>query len=310
MPTPQDIDETTRAVPAPTLGRPGGGAPDLDSNVFALESRFVALDGHRVHYVDEGRGPVVLFVHGNMGWSYVYHDVILALRDAFRCVALDLPGFGLSQAAPGFDHRPAEQAAVLDRFMAALELTDVTMMVNDWGGPIGLSVAGEHPERFRGLILANMWAWPVDDDPHFRRFSTVLGSAPGHAALTRMRPFFNLLLRQTFHRRKLSAAEWAQLTAPYREPAARRPCGTLVREIKRSGPWLAEVHSRLDRLCDHPALVIWGERDGAFTTEHRERVERLFPAAQTVLLADAGNFVALDAPADVAGAIRDWHTRS
>jgi haloalkane dehalogenase len=69
--------------------------------LFPFESRFVDIDGHSVHYVDEGSGPTLLFLHGNPTWSFVYRDVIESLRDEFRCVAVDYPGFRLSSAAPG-----------------------------------------------------------------------------------------------------------------------------------------------------------------------------------------------------------------
>jgi haloalkane dehalogenase len=70
----------------------------LDDELFSFESRFVAIDGHTVHYVNEGSGPTLLMLHGNATWSFVYRDVIRTLRDEFRCIALDYPGFGLSSA--------------------------------------------------------------------------------------------------------------------------------------------------------------------------------------------------------------------
>ena len=73
----------------------------VDDELFPFESRFVDIDGHSVHYVDEGSGPTLLFLHGNPTWSFVYRDVIESLRDEFRCVAVDYPKFRLSSAAPG-----------------------------------------------------------------------------------------------------------------------------------------------------------------------------------------------------------------
>jgi haloalkane dehalogenase len=74
----------------------------VDDELFPFESRFIAIDGHTVHYVDEGSGPTLLLLHGNPTWSFVYRDVIRALRDEFRCVALDYPGFGLSSPRAGY----------------------------------------------------------------------------------------------------------------------------------------------------------------------------------------------------------------
>jgi len=78
------------------VGRPAW----VDAELFHFQSRFVNIDGHTVHYVDEGSGPTLLLLHGNPTWSFVCRDVIRTLRDEFRCIALDNPGFGLSTARP------------------------------------------------------------------------------------------------------------------------------------------------------------------------------------------------------------------
>ncbi len=119
----------------------------MSDELFPYASRFVDVDGHLVHYVDEGSGPVLLMLHGNPTWSFLYRDVIAALRDGFRCVAVDHPGFGLSQASPGYGASPAEHAQVLAHLVAQLDLRDVTLVLHDWGGPIGVSAAQRDPAR-------------------------------------------------------------------------------------------------------------------------------------------------------------------
>lgn len=89
----------------------------VDDELFPFESRFVDIDGHTVHYVDEGSGPVLLFLHGNPTWSFDYREVIADLRQEFRCVAVDYPGFGLSTAAPGYRYLPAEHTRVIGAFV-------------------------------------------------------------------------------------------------------------------------------------------------------------------------------------------------
>jgi haloalkane dehalogenase len=86
-----------------TTAQPVGERPAwVDDKLFPFESRFVEPDGNVVHYVDEGSGPILLMLHGSPVWSFVYRDVIAALRDRFRCIALDFPGFGLSTGAPSY----------------------------------------------------------------------------------------------------------------------------------------------------------------------------------------------------------------
>src|SRR5689334_7402118 len=137
----------------------------VPTHLYPFEDRYADAAGCRVHYVDEGTGPPLLMLHGNPTWSFLYRDVILGLRERFRCIAVDHPGFGLSAPRPGYRFTPAEHAEVLEALVRQLDLTDVTMMVQDWGGPIGFAVAGRRPDRFARFVIGNTWAWPKSDPP-------------------------------------------------------------------------------------------------------------------------------------------------
>src|SRR5215472_18402265 len=115
------------------FGRPVMQPFQVPRDLFPVEHRFIDLDGARIHYVDEGAGEPVLLLHGNPTWSFLYRKIIAGLSDEFRCVALDYPGYGMSDAAPGYGYTPAEHSAVLERFVDELRLTDLTLMVQDWG---------------------------------------------------------------------------------------------------------------------------------------------------------------------------------
>jgi pimeloyl-ACP methyl ester carboxylesterase len=138
----------------------------VDDELFPFESRFIDIDGHTVHYVDEGSGPTLLLLHGNPTWSFLWRDVIRALRDDFRCIALDYPGFGLSTPRPGYRYLPEEHADVVIGFVDALGLKGATLVAQDWGVPIGLATAQRRPGVFDRLVLANTWAWPVNGVLH------------------------------------------------------------------------------------------------------------------------------------------------
>jgi len=111
-----------------------------------------------------GEGPVFLFLHGNPTWSFLYRDIIKGLMHRFRCIALDYPGFGLSHARDGYDYWPESHARILEQFIHKLNLGSFVLMVQDWGGPIGLSVALQNPRNVRGLVIGNTFAWPVKGD--------------------------------------------------------------------------------------------------------------------------------------------------
>jgi haloalkane dehalogenase len=260
-----------------------------------------------VHYVDEGDGPPLLLLHGNPTWSFLYRDVIKGLRDRYRCLALDHPGFGLSRAPAGYGFTPAEHARVLERFVAELDLTGVTMMVQDWGGPIGFSVATRAPERFAAFVIANTWAWPKSD-PGTQVFSRLLGGPIGRVLILRRNAFVERILPGGVKRGKLAPEIMQAYRGPFPDADSRRPVAVLPREILRSRPFLAEIERALPGLADRPALIVWPTADVAFREPERRRWEQLFPNHETVLIEGAGHYVQEDAPEEIVAAIRDWRT--
>lgn len=278
----------------------------LTNTLLPFESRFLELDGHRVHYLDEGHGPVLLMFHGNPTWSFLYRHLIAGLKATFRCVALDYPGFGLSEAAPGYDLLPKSHLGVVERFVETLRLEQVTPVVQDWGGAIGLGYAGRHPDNVRALVIGNTMAWPVDDDPHFVRFSKLMGGAVGGFAIRHFNAFVNVMIPLGTPKRTLSRAEMMAYRRPLATAARREATHIFPREIVGSTPFLREVEQALPRLADKPVLLCWGTKDIAFRERERARFEALFPRAQTRVLEGAGHYVQEDAPDDIIGAIRAW----
>jgi haloalkane dehalogenase len=167
---------TAKEIRVATDGEPRPSWVPTDLYPFA--SHFEDINGSRVHYLDEGVGPPLILLHGNPTWSFLYRDVIAGLRDRYRCIAVDYPGFGLSQAAPGYGFTPAEHARVVEDLILRLDLRGATLMVQDWGGPIGFAVATRHPDRFAAFVIGNTWAWP-NSNLATQMFSRVLGGRIG-----------------------------------------------------------------------------------------------------------------------------------
>ena len=264
------------------------------------------VDGARLHYVDEGVGPTLLMLHGNPSSSYLYRHLVARLRDRFRCVAPDLPGFGRSSAPAGYGFTAREHSRVVEHFVDHLGLRDFTLFVHDWGGPIGLGMAGRRPELVRRLVVANTWAWPVNGDLHFEYFSRLMGGPIGRLLIRRYNAFVNVLVPLCVRRRRLSAAEMAAYRAPFPTPESRLPTAIFPAQILEARDYLAEVEAGLERLKDRPALILWGTKDIAFRPKERQRFESVFPDHRTVLLEGAGHFVQEDAPEEIAAALRAW----
>ncbi len=278
----------------------------LPERLFPFTSRQIEVAGCRVHYIDEGTGPTLLLLHGNPTWSFLYRDIVRGLSGRFRCIALDYPGFGLSRARTGYDFTPAAHAGVVEQFILSLDLARLTMMVQDWGGPIGLGVAGRHPERFRALVIGNTWAWPVNGDPHFERFSRLVGGPIGGFLIRRCNAFVNVLIPAGVKRRTLPREVMACYREPFRLPARRTPMAVFPREILGSRDYLAEVEDGLTRLAGLPVLILWGDRDFAFRETERLRFEAAFPRHRTVILHGAGHYIQEDAPEEIVAAIGEW----
>jgi haloalkane dehalogenase len=188
----------------------------VDETLFPFESHYAQINDAQVHYIDEGRGPVFLGLHGNPTWSFLYRHIVTALKDRFRCIALDYPGFGLSEAPSGYRYTAAEHSSVVEGFVNVLGLEGTTMMLHDGGGPIGLSVAARHPERFRALVIGNTFGWPVNGDRTLERLSKLMGSdRPGRFLVERMDVFTKVLLPGGIKRKKLTKSEKAMYQRPH-----------------------------------------------------------------------------------------------
>ena len=153
----------------------------VSDEMFPFQSKFFKTPaGHTMHYIDEGKGEPIAFIHGNPSWSFEFRHLVKGLRSEFRCIAPDHIGFGLSShSSRREDHRPQAHAAAFKSLIDHLELRDITLYMADWGGPIGLDFARSCPGRVKRIVIANTWCWPVSRDPHFVLFSRMMSSWVG-----------------------------------------------------------------------------------------------------------------------------------
>ncbi len=151
----------------------------IDRTQYPFRPHFLDLPVGRMHYVDEGQGAPILFVHGTPTWSFEWRHLISALAPAWRCIAPDHLGFGLSDRPRGFPYTPQAHAANLARFVDALGLDGMTLVVHDYGGPIGLPLCLEQPQRVTHLVIINSWMWSFGGDRRMVRTARLAGSRMG-----------------------------------------------------------------------------------------------------------------------------------
>ncbi|MFC6286983.1 alpha/beta fold hydrolase [Nocardioides sp. GCM10027113] len=276
--------------------------------LFPFESRWFESSAGPVHYIDEGEGPPLLLLHGNPDWGFLYRRIVAGLRDSFRCVVPDYPGFGLSSHPERYGYTSAEHARVVGELVDHLGLDGMLVMGQDWGGPIGMEVASQRPDRVVGLVMGNTWFWPADTRL-FRSFSAVMSSRPLQWLITQRNFFVSPLMKRTL-RVRLSEAEFGHYSAVVPTPESRRGIANFPRQIRDAGPWLAELEKRVqDRLADKPVLLVFGKQDPALGRESViARWQQTFPGATLVRLEQAGHYIQEDAPDAIITAIRGAFT--
>lgn len=271
---------------------------------FPFESRWFASSVGPIHYIDEGQGrPLVLF-HGNPDWSFLYRKIVVGLRDRFRCIAMDYPGFGLSvHPEDSYGYTPAEHAVVVRELVEHLDLQDMVVMGQDWGGPISMDVASRMPERVGGLVIGNTWFWPTDTFM-LNSFSRLMSSAPLQALITKRNLFVTPMMKRSLNPR-LSDAEFDHYVAVVPTPQSRRGIAVFPKEIRAARPWLAELETRVkSTLSDKPMVLVWGMKDPAFGRGGiLERWVEEFPHAKVIRLEKAGHYIQEDSPEQIVDAI-------
>lgn len=281
--------------------------------MYPFASRFfVTASGHRMHFVDEGEGEPIVFVHGNPAWSFEFRHLIKGLRSDFRCIAPDHIGFGLSSRSDRRrDHHPAALAREFTALIDYLELSDMTLFLTDWGGPIGLEFARKQPDRVKRIVIANTWCWPVADDFHFKSFSFLMSSWVGQYLIRHRNFFVNRVMPKAVGNKAVLAPE---IMAHYRmampTPDARSASAALPGHIVGATDWLRSIWSERAAFVNHPALIFWGLKDIAFRKKELDRWKSELSDAESHELQGCGHFLAEEAPEKLVEALHAFMSRT
>lgn len=272
----------------------------LDRDEYPFRSRFLSTPEGSMHYVDEGEGEVLLFLHGNPTWSFMYRDLIRHFSSAgFRCIAPDYLGFGLSDKPAGVEYMPQLHARNVASLIEELGLNDLTIVLHDWGGPIGMSYAVDHPANIRRLVVLNTWFWSLKGKPSAELYTLILGGPIGRFLCRRFNAFPRFIMQLPFKRRKMTPDIHAHYTAPFPSPETRDGQWMFVRAVTGESDWLASIWEKHDALRDKPALLLWALDDPVFGPEYLERWTAAFPSHRLTTLPGVGHFVAEEASGDL-----------
>lgn len=263
------------------------------------------LDGLRMHFVDEGTGAPILLLHGEPTWSYLYRKMIGPLAGSHRVIAPDFIGFGRSDKPTdtgwySYDRHVDSIVQVLEK----LDLRDVTLVVQDWGGPIGLRVAVEHPGRFARLVILNTGIlrpgpdWPTPAFMQWRNFAERNPDLP-----------IGFLI-QASTVTDVSPEVIAAYEAPW--PTAESKAGPasfpLLVPLTEDDPGARAMVATGDALggWGTPVLVAFSDSDPIFPQSAGERMAARMPGARFVPIAGASHFLQEDKGEEIAELILDW----
>lgn len=277
----------------------------LNRNEYPFKSNFINLPVGNMHYVDQGKGDPIVMVHGNPGWSFEFRMLIKELSATNRCIAPDHIGFGLSDKPADWDYLPEHHAQNLEMFLDQLNLKNVTLVFNDWGGPIALSYAIKYPEKVKKIVILNTWLWSVEKESHFRKFSNMMGKGIGKFLIKYFNIFGKMVVKKAVgDKTKLTKEIHRHYYVHLEKPSQRKGCYVFPREIIGSSKWLDGLWQQRARLNSIPVSIVWGMKDIAFREKELLIWMNYFPKAKVTKLEHVGHYPQEEAPDVVIAALK------
>lgn len=278
----------------------------LDTSEYPFQSNYFDINGHRLHYIDEGKGETILFVHGTPSWSFDYRNIIKKLKTDYRCIAIDHIGFGLSDKPEHYDYSTQNHSKTLERFVLEKQLDNITLVVHDFGGAIGLNFALRHPEKIKNLVILNSWLWSSKTDPDFIKLSKILKSSllPFLYRYLNFSPKF--ILPKSFGDRKLSKHLLKQYTQPFADKTQRNGALAFAKSLLNDQDWFQELWDKRQAISDKPTLFIWGTKDPVIKPHYLDKFQNGFTNSKTVQLETCGHFPQEEQPEMVTKSILDF----
>ena len=261
-----------------------------------------------IHYVDEGEGEPIVFLHGNPTWSFYFRKLIKSLRNDYRCIALDHLGCGLSEKHRSGHYRLEDRVALVGELLESLNVSKCHLVVHDWGGAIGLAYAARNPEKVASVVVTNTAAFRSD----WISWRINLCRLPVIGRFINYR--LNGFLRAAMYTASVKPLKKQIKTGyllPYRKTRDREAIDQFVKDIPMqpdhpSYEYLKETEEKLGQLDDKQILLLWGMHDFCFTPDFLKRWREIFPNAKTVEFEEAGHFLFEDCPQQSIAEIRDF----
>ena len=282
---------------------------------FPFESKFIDILGSRMHYIEDGIGDPILFLHGNPTSSYVWRNIIPYLAPYGRCIALDLIGMGKSDK-PDIGYRFIEHFQYLAGFIETLRLANITLVLQDWGSGLGFHYAALHGDNVKGLAFMEAILRPMSwsEFPIGPRIGFKLFRMPGIGWL--MLSVMNIFVRQILPHmtvRKLSDREMQRYLDPFPTIKSRKAVRQWPREIPMGGRpedmvELVSAYSEILQSSDLPKLLFYGNPGAIVNSDAVDWCRRHLKNLRTVDIGDGLHYLQEDNPQVIGESLANWYT--
>jgi len=272
-------------------------------DIYPFDSHFFNLNPYKYHYLDEGEGEVLLFLHGNPTWSFYYRNLIQSFRNKYRCIAPDHIGCGFSDKPQDYNYTLSTHIDNLEQLVNSLGLKDITLVMHDWGGAIGMGLAVRQPKLIKRLVLFNTAAFLSLNIPF--RIELCRKPVIGLLAIR----FFNMFVRGVLrfgikHKDILTQQVRAGYLSPYNTFKNRIGNLRFVQDIPidssvQSYSVLENIEKNLKQFSEIPILITWGGKDFCFNGNFLDKWREIFPAAEIHVIDSAGHLVVEDSTKEV-----------
>ena len=286
----------------------------VSSGLYPFESHYISISGHKLHYLEEGKGDPVLMLHGNPSWSFYYRNLVQKLSPFYHCLVPDHIGMGYSDK-PGddeYNYTLYQRVNDLEEFLEAKSIHQkITLILHDWGGIIGMSYASRHPDAIKKIVILNTAAFHLPEGqrfPFFLRFSRTL---PGEFLVRAFNSFSAGATRIGVHRTKMPKKVRRAYTAPYNSWKNRIAILRFIQDIplNKEDPafdLVTDVQNSLNLFHNTPVLIAWGMKDQVFDKDFLKKWTEYFPHAQVYRFDDCGHYILEDAREEVGQLIIDF----
>ncbi|MGR3179058.1 MAG: alpha/beta fold hydrolase [Candidatus Anammoxibacter sp.] len=272
-------------------------------NTYPFKSHYFDLDGLRYHYIDEGKGELVVMLHGNPTWSFYYRNLVKALRHKYRIIAPDHIGCGLSDKPNDnvYSYTLAQRVKDLERLLEHIGTeSNITLILHDWGGMIGMCYATQHISAIKRIVILNTGAFHLPAGKNFPWTLKICQNAIIGPLLVRGLNVFSLSALRFCAKQVLGDEERKAYLAPYNSWHNRIAVLRFVQDIPRepdhqSYDLVTKTQNMLNRFDNTPMLICWGGKDFIFDQDFLKEWIRRFPNADVHRFPDAGHYVLEDA---------------